>query len=131
MTVEITGLRELISSLSSKETEIIKAARKANLAGADVIAQELKMNVPSSGYSGPNAQPTLANSVVASGNRTDNATYESYVAVGFNRSANFRAHLPEFGSISQAPQGYMSKTVQSVESKVVKNMERAIRGVLS
>lgn len=129
--VEITGLRELIDNLARKEEEIIHAARQANLAGGKVIVEELKRNVPKSGYGGPNAQTRLSDSVVMSGNRGNKATSESYVAVGFNRGANFRAHLPEFGSISQAPQGYMTKTAQSVESDIVKEMEKAIKGALS
>src|SRR5690625_7724537 len=101
MSYKIEGLRETISNLAKKETEIIRAARAGNLAGGKVILEELKGNVPRSGYSGPNPKARLADAVVMSGNRSNKATGESYVAVGFNRSANFRAHIPEFGSIEQ------------------------------
>jgi len=130
MTVKIEGLRELISNLSKKEDDIIRAAKAGNLAGGKVVLEELKRNVPKSGYSGTNPQARLSDNVVMSGNRTDGATGESYVAVGFNKAANFRAHIPEFGSISQAPQGYMTKTVQSTESDVAKEMADAIKKVL-
>jgi|GEM_PF-4632542 len=129
MSVEIIGLRELLSNLSKKEEDIKRAARAGNIAGGKVVLEKLKRNVPRSGYSGPNPQARLADAVVMSGNRTDNATYESFVAVGFNRSANFRAHIPEFGSISQGPQGYMIKTVQQTEGEVVKEMAKAIKQV--
>lgn len=129
--VQIKGLRELISSLTKKEDEILKAAKKANLAGGKVIMEELKMNVPQSGYSGDNPQTRLKDAVVMSGNRGNSRTGESYVAVGFSSAANFRSHLPEFGSISQAPQGYMTKTVQATESKVTSETAKAIRGVLT
>lgn len=131
MSVKIEGLRELISNLSQKEDDIIRAARRANIEGGKVIAEELKRNVPKSGYRGPNAQATLVDNIVVSGNRGNKATGESYVAVGFNRAANFRAHIPEFGSISQAPQGYMTKTVQATESEVTSAMADEIRKVLS
>lgn len=131
MSVKIEGLRELISNLTKKENDIIRAARAGNLAGGKIIMEELKRNVPQSGYSGSNPQVRLADSVVMSGNRGNKATAESYVAVGFSRAANFRAHIPEFGSISQGPQGYMTKTVQETESQLANEMARAIRGVLS
>ncbi len=131
MSYKIEGLRELLSNLSKKEDDIIRAAKAGNLAGGKVILNELKSNVPRSGYSGPNAQARLADNVVMSGNRGNKATGESYVAVGFNRAANFRAHLPEFGSISQSPQGYMTKTVQAVEGQLQSEMADAIRKVLS
>lgn len=129
--VKVEGLRELLSNLSKKEDEILRAARQANLAGGKVVMEELKRNVPRSGYSGPNPKPTLESAVTMSGNRGNKYTGESYVAVGFNRSANFRAHLPEFGSISQSPQGYMIKTVQATESEVQAEMAKAIRGALT
>lgn len=131
MTVKIEGLRELISNLSKKEEDIKRAAKAGNLAGGKVVLEELKRNVPRSGYNGPNPQARLADNVVMSGNRTDGATGESYVAVGFSKAANFRAHIPEFGSISQSPQGYMTKTAQSTESEVAKEMAEAIKKVLS
>lgn len=131
MSVKIEGLRELLSSLSQKEDDIINAARKANLAGGKIIEERLKANVPKSGYSGANPQARLEDAVTSSGNRGNKATGESYVAVGFNRSANFRAHLPEFGSISQSPQGYMTKTVQETESEVTSAMADEIKRVLS
>ncbi|MCC2248856.1 HK97 gp10 family phage protein [Virgibacillus sp. AGTR] len=130
MSVQITGLRELISNLTDKQEDVLKAAKRANLAGGKVIVDELRRNVPRSGYSGGNPQPTLYDSIVMSNNRTDRATGESYVAVGFTKAANFRAHIPEFGSISQAPKGYMTKTAQSTESEIVKEMENAIRGAI-
>lgn len=129
--VRIEGLRELLANLSKKEDEIIAAARQANLAGGRVVMEELRRNVPRSGYSGPNPQARLADNVVMSGNRGNKYTGESYVAVGFNRAANFRAHFPEFGSISQSPQGYMTKTVHATESEVQAEMANAIRKVLS
>src|SRR5699024_2583096 len=116
---------------SQKEDDIIRAARRANLEGGKVIAEKLKENVPKSGYRGPNPQATLVDNIVTSGNRGNKATGESYVAVGFTRAANFRAHIPEFGSISQAPQGYMTKTVQATESEVTSAMADEIRKVLS
>ncbi len=130
MSVQIKGLRELISNLSKKESDIIRAAKAGNSAGGKVILEELKKNVPRSGYNGPNAQARLVDNVVMSGNRTDGGTGESYVAVGFNKAANFRAHIPEFGSISQSPQGYMTKTVHATERKVAQEMEKAIRGAI-
>lgn len=130
MSVQLKGLRETISNLTKKEDEIIRAARAGNLAGGKVILEELKGNVPKSGYSGPHPQARLSDAVVMSGNRTNKATSESYVAVGFNSSANFRAHIPEFGSISQGPQGYMSKTVQAVEGRIQSEMSDAIKRVL-
>lgn len=130
MTVKIEGLRELLNNLSKKEDEIIRASRQANLAGGKVIMEELKRNVPQSGYRGANPQARLKDAVTMSGNRGNRATGESYVAVGFNRSANFRAHIPEFGSISQGPQGYMTKTIQAVEGQVQKEMADEIRKVL-
>lgn len=131
MSVEIKGMRELISNLAKKQDDIERAAKAGNLAGGKVVLKELKSNVPKSGYGGANPQARLSDSVVMSGNRMDNATYESYVAVGFSSAANFRAHIPEFGSISQAPQGYMTKTTHAVESEVKSEMENAIKGVLS
>ncbi|RST59710.1 hypothetical protein D5F11_011450 [Siminovitchia terrae] len=131
MSVQIKGLREVISNLSKKERDIIRAAKAGNLAGGKVIKEELKSNVPRSGYSGANPQARLADNVVMSGNRTDGGSGESYVAVGFNKAANFRAHIPEFGSISQSPQGYMTKTVHATERKVAQEMEKAIRGAIS
>lgn len=125
MSVKIEGMRELLANLSQKEDDIIKAARAGNLAGAKVVMDELRSNVPQ-GRTGK-----LGQAVTMSGNRTDNQTYENYVAVGFNKSANWRSHLPEFGSISQAPQGYMTKTEQSTEKEVYAEMEKAIRGALS
>ncbi|GIP61943.1 hypothetical protein J32TS6_04980 [Virgibacillus pantothenticus] len=130
MSVKIEGLRELISNLAKKEDDIIRAAKQGNLAGGKAVVEELKRNVPQSGYNGPNPQTRLVDAVVMSGNRTDKGSGESYVAVGFNKSANFRAHIPEFGSISQSPQGYMTKTVQSTEGKVQKEMADAIKKVL-
>jgi HK97 gp10 family phage protein len=130
LSVKIEGLRELISNLAKKEDDIIRAAKQGNLAGGKVVMEELKRNVPKSGYSGPNPQARLVDAVTMSGNRTDKGTVESYVAVGFNKSANFRAHIPEFGSISQSPQGYMTKTVQATEGKVAKEMADAIKKVL-
>lgn len=130
MSYKIEGLRELLSNLSKKENEIINASRKANLAGGKVVEEELRRNVPQSGYSGANAQARLADAVTSSGNRGNKATGESYVAVGFNRSANFRAHIPEFGSISQGPQGYMTKTVQATESEAQSAMADEIKKVL-
>lgn len=131
MSAKIEGLRELLSNLSKKEKDIIRASRKANLAGGKVVLEELKKNVPKSGYNGGNPQAKLADNVVISGNRGDKSTGESFVAVGFNKSANFRAHLPEFGSISQAPQGYMTKTVQATERDVQSAMADEIKKVLS
>jgi HK97 gp10 family phage protein len=130
LSVKIEGLRELLSNLAKKEVDIIRAAKQGNLAGGKVVMEELKRNVPQSGYSGPNPQARLVDAVTMSGNRTDKDTGENYVAVGFNKSANFRAHIPEFGSISQSPQGYMTKTVQSTEGKVQKEMADAIKKVL-
>jgi|SRR5690625_497362 len=130
MSVKIEGLRELLSNLSKKEEDIKRAARRANIAGGKVVMAELKSNVPRSGYSGPNPQTRLADAVVMSGNRGNDATGESFVAVGFNRAANFRAHIPEFGSISQGPQGYMAKTIQSTENEVQTAMANEIKKVL-
>lgn len=130
MSVKIEGLRELLSNLSRKEDEIIKAAKRANMAGGRVVMENLRANAPKSGYNGPNPQARLSDAVTMSNNRKNASTYESSVDVGFNRSANFRAHIPEFGSISQAPQGYMEKTVQQSESELVSEMTRAIRGVI-
>lgn len=130
MSVKIEGMRELLSNLSSKESEILAAARKGNIAGADIIVEELKRNVPQSGYNGAKTQAKLVNAVTRSGNKTDKGTYEPYVEVGFNKSANFRAHFQEFGTISQGPQGYMSKTVQAVEGKVAREVEKAIKGAI-
>lgn len=130
MSVKIEGLRELLSNLSKKEDDIVRAAKQGNLAGGKVVMEELKRNVPQSGYNGANPQTKLVDAVVMSSNRTDKGSGEGYVAVGFNKSANFRAHIPEFGSISQAPQGYMVKTVQTTESDVQKEMTDAIKKVL-
>ncbi|MGY0692984.1 HK97-gp10 family putative phage morphogenesis protein [Virgibacillus sp. FSP13] len=130
MSVKIEGMRELISSLSKKEEDVKRAARSGNLAGGKVVMDELKRNVPQSEYDGPNAQAKLVDAVTMSGNRADKGTGESYVTVGFNKSANFRAHFQEFGSISQSPQGYMTKTVQSTEREVAKEMADAIKKVL-
>lgn len=124
MSMELIGLRELLSNLSKKEEDIKRAARAGNLAGGKVVMEALKQNVPK-GTTG-----RLAKAVTMSGNRTDNATYESYVAVGFNRTANFRSHFPEFGSISQSPQGYMTKTAQQTEGEVMKVMANTIKQVL-
>ena len=129
MSVKIEGFRELLSNLSQKEDEIIKAARKGNLAGGKVVMEALKQNVPKSGYSGHNPQTRLEEAVVMSGNRSDDMG-ENYVAVGFSKAANFRAHIPEFGSIEQAPTGYMTKTAQSTEGDVSKAMADEIRRVL-
>lgn len=129
MSYQIEGMRELLSNLSKKEVDIKRAAKAGNLAGGKVVMEALKRNVPKSGYSGANPQTRLSDAVTMSGNRTDGGTGESFVAVGFNKSANFRSHLPEFGSISQAPQGYMTKTVQETEKEVAKAMEDAIRKV--
>lgn len=129
MTVEIVGLRDLLSNLSRKEDEIMKAARRGNLAGGKVVMVALKQNVPRSGYSGPNPQVRLEDAIVMSGNRSDDMG-ENYVAVGFSKAANFRAHIPEFGSIQQAPTGYMTKTAQSTEGDVSKAMADEIRSVL-
>lgn len=130
MSVKIEGLRELLSNLDKKESDILKATRKGNTAGAEIIASELRANVPKSGYGGAKVQARLVSAVTKSNNKVDKGTFEPYVNVGFNRSANFRAHFQEFGTISQAPQGYMSKTVQAVEGKVAREMENAIRRVL-
>lgn len=130
MSVKIKGLRELLGNLSKKEDEIKRAARKGNLAGGKVVMEALKGNAPKSGYSGENPQARLSDAVTMSGNRSDSGTMESYVAVGFNKSANFRAHIQEFGSIEQAPQGYMTKTVQQTEKEVFAEMKKAIEGAI-
>ena len=129
MSVKVEGLRELLANLSRKEDDILKAARRGNLAGGKVVLEALKQNVPRSGYSGANPQARLADNVVMSGNRSDGPG-ESYVAVGFSKAANFRAHIPEFGSIQQGPTGYMTKTAQSTEGDVNKAMADEIRRVL-
>lgn len=130
MSYKIEGMREIMTNLSKKEEDIKRAAKAGNLAGGRVVMEALKGNVPRSGYTGANPQTRLADAVTMSGNRTDGGTGESFVAVGFNKSANFRSHIPEFGSISQSPQGYMTKTAQATEKEVAKAMEDAIRKVL-
>ena len=128
--VKVEGLRELLSNLSKKEEEIKKAAMKANLAGGKVVLEELKRNVPRSGYTGVNVQARLVDAATMSGNRGNKYTGETYVAVGFNKSASFRAHFQEFGTISQSPQGYMTKTAQASEGEVKSEMAKELRKVL-
>src|SRR5690625_599516 len=130
MSVKIEGLRELLSNLSKKEEDIKRAARRANIAGGKVVMAELKSNVPRSGYFGHNPQTRFADAVVVSGNRGNDATGESFVVVGFNRDANFRVHIAEFGSISQVAHGYMAKMIHNPENEVQTAMANEINKVL-
>lgn len=131
MSVKIDGMRELLNNLSKKAEEIDKATKRANTAGGKIVAEELKRNVPKSGYVGSNVQAKLSDNIVVSNNRTNKSTFESYVAVGFNKKANFRSHFQEFGTIEQQPIGYMARTVENSSREVAAEMEKAIRGVLS
>ncbi len=129
--VRIEGTRELIDKLSRTAEDVKKASRRANIAGAEVVAKELERNVPRSGYSGKNPQPKMINNVVISGNRTNkDAGGEYYVAVGFPRGVAHRVHLPEFGSIDQAPQFYFTRTIQNSQRAVQQAMTAEIMRVL-
>src|SRR5690625_7516906 len=102
MSYQITGLRELISNLARKEQDIIRAARAANLAGGKVILEELKRNIPTSGYSGPNPKDTLLSAATMRGNRGYKAKLVSYVSVGFIRYTKFMSLSKEFTLITQS-----------------------------
>lgn len=127
--VKIEGVEELINSLAKTEEEMLKASRRANIAGAKVVAEELEKNVPVSGYKGKNSQPIMKDNVVTSGNRLDQYTQRHYIAVGFPKGVAHRVHFPEFGSISQSPQFYFAKTIDATPSKVQNAMADEVKKV--
>src|SRR5699024_505213 len=66
MSVKIDGMRELLNNLSKKAEEIDKATKRANTAVGKIVAEELKRNVPKSGYVGSNVQAKLSDNIVVS-----------------------------------------------------------------
>lgn len=127
MSIKITGVNEIIQALAKKEADIRKAGKKANTAGAEVVAKELERQVPISWRLGMNK---LLNSVTVSNNREDKYSLQSYVAVGFPKGVSHRIHVTEFGSISQPAQGFMTKTVKITAGDVQKAMVAEVKKVL-
>lgn len=126
--VKIEGVEAILSKLANTQAEMVKAGRKANLAGAQIVAEELRRNVP---VGDSRAGKGLKDNVVISGNRTDSDTQSSYVAVGFPKGVSHRIHFPEFGTIQQKPSAFFAKTVHAIPDKVQAAMIAEVKKVLT
>lgn len=103
-----------------------KARRLILLAGAEIVAQELKKNTPV--Y--PDNRVNAKDEVGISNMRTDKNTREKYLAVGYSRKVSHRIHVTEFGSMYQRPQAFMTRTNKQSSSRVLNAMQSKARSYL-
>lgn len=103
-----------------------KARRPILLAGAEIVAQELKKNTPV--Y--PDNRVNAKDEVGISNMRTDKNTREKYLSVGYSRKVSHRIHVTEFGSMYQQPQAFMTRTNKQSSSRVLNAMQSKARSYL-
>lgn len=129
--VSMSGLRETLEGLANTERDMKKAQRRANLAGVEVVAQELRRQAPYGvvGKYRYEDDTHMRDSVVTSGNRTDKNTGGYYAEAGFPKGVAWRSHFP-LGTIRQAPNPYFDRTVTNSASRVNSVMASEISKVL-
>src|SRR5699024_1042539 len=125
--VQITGVEEIIRNFSLKAKKVKTVEKTAREAGAQVIKRELERNTPKSDEGGDHLKDTIG----ISGARTDKETGDKYTAVGWGKDNAWRVHFPEFGTIYQSPQGFVTKSVNNakdeVERAMISQVKRALR----
>lgn len=129
--VKMQGLQEILDNLANTERDMKKAKSRANIKGAEVVADELRRQVPkgvNSKYNYIN-DGALSDNVVNSNNKKDKNTGESYAEIGFPKGTAWRAHFP-LGTIKQPPNPYFDRTITNSSSRVNKAMADEIRRVL-
>lgn len=130
--VKMEGLNELVKTLANTERDMSKAKKRANIRGAEVVADELRKQAPRGKndtykYS---KDGHMADNVVTSSNKKNKNTGESYTEVGFPKGVAWRSHFP-LGTIKQAPNPYFDRTTKNSASKVNSAMASEIKKVLS
>ncbi|EGQ3873759.1 HK97 gp10 family phage protein [Staphylococcus pseudintermedius] len=93
------------------------------LAGALSLVPDLVRNTPVSGDTKRHAKDHIAVSNV----KTDRASGESYVNIGYTKGYAHRIHATEFGTMYQQPQLFITKTEKANRDKVFKAMSTAFR----
>lgn len=119
MPIVVTGIKELLANLTKVSTDVKKIERKALLAGAKIIRDEIEVQAP------VGATHNLKDNIVITDFKKD-ADGGEYVYIGPNvkgKDAPFYASFVEFGTIRQraAPfvePSFIFKKQEALESMV-------------
>lgn len=117
--------------------DLLKLARrqkavfnKALMKAGQVLAEELEANTPKQNdRAGQIDRQTRSNSA----HMQSNVVYsldeheEGRVLIGYTEAVAWRVHFPEFGTIKQAPQGFMARATTSSMPRAVSVLERELR----
>lgn len=124
--VEVNGVDAIISKLESLNVNVKKAKSNALKSAGEIVRKELEKNTPISN----DDDIHMKEHVVMSNMKTDTETGGSYVAIGYPKGIKHRVHIVEFGTINQAPQAFMSKTIKDVQSEVRKEIMKQLKGAI-
>lgn len=112
---------------SGKKADLI-VSKAVNTAGEKAM-NELKQNTPrfnGTKYSRDGQdykKEHMRDHVVMSKANKNNHVAE----VGFDDDVAWMAHFPELGTIKQRPQGFIQKTINSIESEVASIIQKALQ----
>lgn len=115
-----TDIQDVIDKLNKVGKDIEPAVKRAVERGAEVSEKVLQKNTPKSIVN----KPHLKNTIVKSKFK------DNKIDVGFNAETYWYAHMVEFGTIHQRPQGFMQKTIAQVQEPVIDAMMEELKEVL-
>ncbi|WP_269773946.1 HK97-gp10 family putative phage morphogenesis protein [Bacillus siamensis] len=123
--LELKGFRELESTfadLARKDEKIHKAAVKA---GGAVLAAEINEEAPRSSIGG--SHPHIDDDIMVGSRIRRDEDGEIYAVVGPTKDTKFRVHLPEFGTLHQAANPFIHRSMLKANGKMLDAMEKVIK----
>ncbi len=114
-----TGLEGILANLEKLQVNNRRAAREAVSEGADMFADQLKVNTPAD-------SGILQSDVTVSGFK-GGGQGQIEKDIGYGGSTGWRVKYPDDGTINQQPQNFKEKTINEMTPKVQELYARKIR----
>lgn len=119
MSVKITGARaieENLRKLVIKEKQVRNRALKK---AANEVAKQLEMNTPSgTSHGGTHLKDDV---------QVSSPTEDGHITVGFGKETGWRAHFVEMGTMKQPPQGFIQRTEEQMQNKVLEIIRAEVK----
>ncbi|QOQ53515.1 HK97-gp10 family putative phage morphogenesis protein [Bacillus amyloliquefaciens] len=123
--LELKGFRELESTfaeLARKDEKIHKAAVKA---GGAILAAKINDEAPRSAIGGSHHH--IDEDIIVGSRIRRDEDGEIYAVVGPTKDTKFRVHLPEFGTLHQAANPFIQRSMVKANDKMLEAMEKVIK----